>query len=724
MAAFTRTLLTAALLGLAGATSSGEASGLRMNPIRRVVDLLTQMQTKVTEEGKAEKKTFEAFMCWCTTGSGDLKLAISTAGTKITQLTSSLKEEIALNEQLASELATHKADRADAKKALAEATALREKEAATYAKDSSDDKTNIDALTKAIAAIEKGVAGSFLQTTAASKLRQLSISVDMSSVDRDVISSFLSQSAGYVPQSGQIIGILKQMKDTIEKDLADITAAEESAIKDYEELAAAKTKEIEANSAAIESKLERKGQVELEIVAVKEDLDDTQKSLAADTGFLADLEKSCSTKEAEWEVRSKTRTEELLALADTIKILNDDDALELFKKTLPTPALLQTAVSSKEVRKQALQALKGKAHKDSRLEFIALALRGGSKDFTKVIGMIDAMVTLLGKEQKSDDEKKAWCLKELDTAEDEAKVLDQTVADLEKAIAEANEMIATLKDEIEALEDGIKALDKAVMEATETRKTEHTTYVETMAADSAAKDLIGVAKNRLAKFYTPKLYKAAPKIELTAEERVSVSMGGTLAPTAPPGGIAGTGVSFFQQKPVALVQVASHDQKGEVAPPPPPETWGAYANKGEEHTGVVSMLDMLVADLDKEIQEMTVDEKDAQAEYETFMEDSAAKRATDAKSIADKEGAKADLEAEVEKLTAELKSTKMAAMDKYEYIKDLHLDCDWLLANFEARKAARAGEVESLKNAKAVLSGADYSLVQRSSTRLRGAASP
>jgi septal ring factor EnvC (AmiA/AmiB activator) len=134
------------------------------------------------------------------------------------------------------------------------------------------------------------------------------------------------------------------------------------------------------------------------------------------------------------------------------------------------------------------------------------------------------------------------------------------------------------------------------------------------------------------------------------------------------------------------------------------------------------MLDMLVADLDKEIQEMTVDEKDAQAEYEEFMKDSSDKRAADSKSIADKESAKADLEAEVEKLSAELKSTKIAAMDKYEYIKDLHLECDWLLANFEARKAARAGEVESLKNAKAVLSGADYSLVQQSSSarRLRG----
>merc|ERR1719230_2546660 len=161
--------------------------------------------------------------------------------------------------------------------------------------------------------------------------------------------------------------------------------------------------------------------------------------------------------------------------------------------------------------------------------------------------MIDAMVTLLGEEQKSDDEKKAWCLKELDTAEDDAKILDQKVADLEKAIEDANEMIATLKDEIEALEDGIKALDKAVVEATDNRKSEHAFYVETMAADNAAKELIGVAKNRLAKFYSPKLYKPPPKRELTAEERVTVSMGGTIEATAAPGGIAGTGITYLQE---------------------------------------------------------------------------------------------------------------------------------------------------------------------------------
>merc|ERR1719277_177297 len=105
-------------------------------------------------------------------------------------------------------------------------------------------------------------------------------------------------------------------------------------------------------------------------------------------------------------------------------------------------------------------------------------------------------------------------------------------------------------------------------------------------------------------------------------------------------------------------------------------------------------MNMLRNDLDKEI-------KEGQREYEQFVADSAAKRAEDTKSIALKEAAKADLEAELEKLSAEKGARMKEAFATAEAIKDLHLDCDWLIANFEARKAARAGEVESLKNAKA-----------------------
>jgi len=126
----------------------------------------------------------------------------------------------------------------------------------------------------------------------------------------------------------------------------------------------------------------------------------------------------------------------------------------------------------------------------------------------------------------------------------------------------------------------------------------------------------------------------------------------------------------------------------------------------------MAMMDMLVADLDKEITEMEFEEKDSQAEYEKFTKEAAAKRVTDSKSITDKEGAKADAEATVEKETAERGNTMKELFATMEFLKSLHADCDWLLQNFDVRKEARAGEVDSLKKAKAVLSGADFSLVQ------------
>jgi hypothetical protein len=93
---------------------------------------------------------------------------------------------------------------------------------------------------KAITAIENGASGSFLQSASAATLQRLTISIDMSSADRDMLSAFLLHGGGYAPQSGSIVGILKQMKETMETNLADITATEEASFKDFEALMAAK----------------------------------------------------------------------------------------------------------------------------------------------------------------------------------------------------------------------------------------------------------------------------------------------------------------------------------------------------------------------------------------------------------------------------------------------------------------------------------------------------
>merc|ERR1719399_2472294 len=200
-----------------------------------------------------------------------------------------------------------------------------------------------------------------------------------------------------------------------------------------------------------------------------------------------------------------------------------------------------------------------------------------------------------------------------------------------------------LSDEIKALEEGIVALDKSVAEATEQRKEENEEFTELMANDAAAKELLGFAKNRLNKFYNPKLYKPPPKRVLSEEDSIVVNMGGTLAPTAAPGGIAGTGVTV-------LADVSAHDA-GKVAPPPPPETAAAFSKKSEESNGVIGMIDLMVKDLTKEMTEAETTEQDAQADYTQAMKDAAEKRAADTKSLADKQKAKAETEAETESNT-------------------------------------------------------------------------
>jgi len=256
---------------------------------------------------------------------------------------------------------------------------------------------------------------------------------------------------------------------------------------------------------------------------------------------------------------------------------------------------------------------------------------------------------------------------------------------------------------------GIKALDKSVAEATEQRKEENEEYSGLMASNGAAKEILGFAKNRLNKFYNPKLYKAPPKRELTDEDRATLAAGGTLAPTAAPGGIAGTGVTV-------LADISAH-----VAPPAPPATAAAFSKKSEESGGVIALIDLMIGDLTKEMTEAKATEENSQEDYEQAMKDSAEKRTTDSKAIADKAKAKAQLGADAEAATEEKGATTKTLMATLEYIQSLHAECDWLLQYFEVRKEARAGEIESLKTAKSVLSGMSSSLLQTGRS-LRGQA--
>jgi len=676
------------------------------NPIRRIVNLLQKMTKEVAEEGATDKELHEKFMCYCTTNDGELSASLEDLRNKIPQIEASVEEAVAEKTQLDADLVKHKADREAAKESIATATKQREEEAEKFAEESGELKSNIAALKGASDAIAKGMAGGFLQTEGATVLRKIVMnSMSLSRYGRETLTAFLSTSSGYAPAGGEILGILKQLQEDMEGTLADVTQVENEAIADFQGLVAAKEKEIAASTEAIESKTERAGQVAVQIVSLKNDLEDTKDALGADEVFLMELKKSCTTKATEYDERVEMRAQELVAISETIKILNDDDALDLFKKTLPSPSLLQVTRRAQDVRKEAL-GLVQKLNKDTprpEFNFISLALQGKKAGFAKVLKLIDEMVVKLGVEQEDDDMQKKWCEEEFDTTEDNQKDTSRLIKDLATKIDETTEAISTINTDIATLKKGIEELDLAVTDATKQRKDEHKEFVESAAQNNAALQLLDVAKNRLNKFYNPALYKAPERRELTEEERIYVNSGGADPRDAEEAavagtGIAGTGVTVFTQ------------MKMRDAPPPPPETAGAYAKK--DAGGPTALIDKLKNDLEKEVQAAEFDEKEGQKDYEEFMADSTKKRTTDSKTITEKDSQKAELEGDLQAAKGAKKTSVGELMALDEYMSQLHGSCDFLLDKYDLRKESRASEIDAMKKAKAVLSGADFAFLQ------------
>jgi hypothetical protein len=686
----------------AGASSSSTMERLHANPIRKVVNMLQMIVKKIETEGKASEDLNDKFVCECNKNSAALENQIATAEAQGSDQASGLKAGNEQQAQLVQDITDEKKQRGDAKETIAMSTGIREKEAAAFAAMKAESEANIAAMAKAIDALRKGLGGSFIQTSAAKTIRDLVENKQdlFSADDASELSAFL-QSGQTTEGTGEIVGMLEQLKETMSKDLADATATEEDAIKTYNELVAAKTKEFEALQASIEEKMTRLGELGVANAELSNAGGDTGDSLQADRKSLAGLKKECAARAKEHEAEKASRAEELVALADTIKMLNDDDALDLFKKALPSAAaasFVQVTARTTTLRARALSMLHEarKHQKSTALDFVALALHGQKGGFDNVIALIDRMAGQLKIEQKMDEDKKAYCGAEFDKSDDEKKALVRKLSDANTAIEDAKGTLATLADEISSTQKIIQESDAAVAEATAQRQAENAEYKETMAQNVAAKALIEMAKNRMNKFYNPDQYEAPPKRELSREDRIAVNMGGTAPPTPAPGGIAGTGIKVF-------MQINMHTQKAQ-----------------QESAGVIAMMDLLLKDLDSQITVGETEEKNAQEDYETAMADAKEKRIADAKLLGEKMTAKAETDEALEKHTDEKATTGDLLMGNAEYIASLHADCDWLLQHFDQRAEARTNEVDAMLKAKDVLKGADYSLLQVSNAHLRG----
>lgn len=688
--AFSTTLTFVSLLM---ATTGALKLDTAANPIRKVVTLMQNMQKEIEGEGAKEKELFDKFMCYCSGNNGELTTQADKAKASIEELTAKVASESAESSQSQTELAQHKADREGATSDLEAAAVLRAKEEAEFEATSADLKANIAGMASAIPALEKGMGGaSFVQLPQASLIKKLvSSSPTLDTMDRNNVMAFLEQSGDYVPQSGQIVGILKSMKDDMEKSLADAETAESVAVAGYGDLKASKEQAVELATEAIETKTARVGELAVSVAESTDALEDSKKEFADVTKFIATLAAECGTKEKEFAARSKVRAEEISAISDAIGILNDDDALDVFKKAIPS-ALIQGStldLIQKGGKKANLinrvQAILSSSQSRAHSPQIGLLLfnlrskvrlgnRQGSLQFEEITKMIDAMITLLGKQQAEDAKQKTWCEDEFVKSDDESKAATSKKSSLEAAISEQNDELAELMEAINGLTAEVTALDKSVADATVQRKAEHAAFVESAQLTEVAIGLIGKAKQRLQKFYNPVLFKAAPKTERTMEQKIIDA--GTFA------------------------QVNSHFVSKDL-------TFGKY-QKSEKASGVMGLMDMITKELAADAKDAGFEEKTAQTDYAELMSAAQASRASDTKSIVDKNAAKATVE---EKLMSTKKSRTLTTEELdmiSSYIGDLHVSCDFIMQNFDLRKEARTAEIESLKNAKAVLAGASF----------------
>lgn len=494
-------------------------------------------------------------------------------------------------------------------------------------------------------------------------------------------------SAGsYSSQSGQILGILKQMKEDMESDLALERKTEDKAVADYKTITASMKVQIAEWKKNLDAMQAEHAKTTKYLIDAKEELEATNKQLKADKEFLQNLVLICQDLDHQFEQRSKARQAEIKAVNDTIGILTEDDARDLFNKKFGTEektnandglALLQvdrkrtaTEARMRALRTRAADMLLKAADQMRRdpdatslyqiwqpsagvqpeQRLSALAVQVQLDAFTKVKAAIDEMIADLKEQQKEEVELKAFCTKELNQNEKDTYVTTEEHDDTVALIEELESTIATLKEEIAAAKDQIAEMQREVKAAGETRAEENAAFQEEVTDQRAVQKILRKAKDRLKQVY-----------------------------------------KFLQTKQ-------------EQAQTPPVQFAPMKKNAGGNV--IISFIEQIIEDSKKVEEEAITDENKAQADYEEYVKtaDKSIRALLDA--IATKTEAMAAAKIDLEAAMGKKGDLETELEDLATNLADLHEQCDFTVKNFDIRQKARMQEMEALANVKAVLSGA------------------
>jgi predicted nucleic acid-binding Zn-ribbon protein len=664
------------------------ASGATASPVTRVVTLLNELKAKVEADGREEQQVYDKFACWCEKTTGRKAKDIQTAKEHIEELSEEIKKRKGQLGSLSAELAQLKKDINSNEQSQKDANSLRKKEHGKYAQTKDEMEEAIGALEKAINALSGAGMASLVSTEA----RMMDVAADLRGAlelaPRGIVTSeqiagvrgFLTnpsvftQTAAkasgvdtYAPASNEIVGILKDMFQTFTANLETASATEAEDVKVFEDLMAAKSKEL----SDLQNTLEKKEAENAEATSVEadsqQDREDTSAQLAADEQFFDDTKASCREKANDWALRSRLRTEELAGIEKAVEILDSPEAQSAFESATTTFVQVR-GVSKKlaDARTKAFNALKKVSRRNPRMALLAAAVGTQTGwEFGSIISQTDKMIAAIRKEEAEDVAAKQSCDEMEGKANAKKADLQGEIDHITNRITKLNTRISSAQQEIVDTDGDIDAQKQLMENAIADRNAEHEDFVAALKDDEAAVKLLEQARNALAAY--EKNNKDALSMLQKHKRDPEYTVDQDKAPDA----------SFSSGK--------SHDT---------------------ESKGIVGIIEMIKEDLENEIKQEKQKEADDQAQFEKEKEDfKKALKALDQRK-ADLEEEIGQIEEKIAQKNADKKNTendKQAAQDTLDKLKP---SCDWVAQTFEQRRENRRLELEELMESEATLQGA------------------
>jgi len=683
-----------------------------VNPVSKVVKLLTDMQKQLKAEKATDEENYEKLSCWCETNNKDKTAAIEQYEATVKDLESEIESRTKRAERLADQIKAKQAEVETTQQSIYSAEEQREEEGRKNQKEMVEMTSNIEALKGAIVVLKKHQLTAFPQM----KLNFLSVRSQKHALnpedDLDRLSAWMTQHrfaslpeasekdietavskyvnhdkqerktvseysaselsmlakakklvhtftqthstyAPYANQSGEIFGILTQLLEEMTGDLKALEERDAKSAKESTELLV----ELKTSLAEAEKMLKNKEMQAAEnkkaLADAKEALKDTETSLDADSKFLKEVIDMCGKADEMWEERKKTREEEIAAISEALSMLTADDARDMFTSTY---SFLQMRVQRRRLSavNRAANILAHAAEKSNDASLLALSTSMRLDGFEKVKKAIDEMIADLKQEQADEVKHKDWCNEELHTNEMDTIAKTNTKKDLEAKVDSLTEQIDTLAKEIKETKAALAQTKVELQSANMDRVEENKAFQATIDEQRATQKLLLKVQDRLNEFYAKKGAFLQGKVN--------------------------------GKQPVMPVRFDDYKKNAGASP-------------------VITMIGNLIQDAKNLEKEAITDENNAQTAYEEYVTEANGSMDAKARDIVNKSELKATAETELEQANVDLDTTKGEIEVLAKYAGDVHKACDFVLKNFDIRQTARGEEIEALGQAKAILSG-------------------